>query len=183
MSGTGYYDKSTGIYMPLDGVTWGTLADSPYTKTTWGSWTTWYNNLTAGTSTVAFTGDIIDLTAAFKVSPEVTVDTIKDTGADAVFVVEAYPEITFEASNNSNMSSATTQVITRTSPDYTIGAAKRYHRVTVKVEAGSNAAPQGLRGYEVRLNNTSGSVAEYVSKNGGLPTTAMDINGNIIRTT
>lgn len=168
--------------MPLDGVTWGTLADSPYTKTTWESWTTWYNNLTAGVSTVAFTGDIIDLGAAFKVGPEVILDIKKDTGADATFVTDAYPEITFEASNNADMSSATTQVITRANAEYITGAAKRYHRITVKVEAGTNASPQGMRGYEVRLNNTGGSVAEYVSKNGGLPTTAMDINGNIIRT-
>jgi hypothetical protein len=183
MSGTGFYDRNTQVYMPLDGVTWGTLADSPYTKTTWGSWTTWYNNLTAGVSTVSFTGDIIDLTAAFKVSPEVTLDIKKDTGAAATFVTDAYPEITFEASNNADMSSATTQVITRASPEYTIGDAKRYHRITVKVEAGSNASPQGLVGYEVNLNNSGGSTAEYVSKNGGLPTTAMDINGNMIRTT
>jgi hypothetical protein len=138
--------------------------------------------LTAGVSTVAFTGDIIDLGAAFKVGPEVTLDIKKDTGADGTFVTDAYPEVTFEASDNSNMSSATTQVITRANAEYTLGAAKRYHRITVKVEAGSNVSPQGLKGYEVRLNNTGGSDAEYVSKNGGLPTTAMDINGNIIRT-
>ena len=132
---------------------------------------------------MAFTGAIIDLGASYKVGPEVSIDTVKDTGTDASFVVEAYPEITFEASNNADMSSATTQVISRSSPNYTIGTAKRYHRITVKVEAGSNAAPQGLRGYEIHLNNTGGTVAEYVSKNGGLPSTAMDINGNIIRTT
>lgn len=183
MSGTGFYDKNTGVYMPLDGVTWGTLADSPYTKTTWGSWTTWYNNLTAGTSTVAFTGDIVDLGAAYKVGPEVDINIVKDTGEAGVLYSENYPEVTFEASNNADMSSATTQVITRASPNYTIGTAKRYHRVTVKVEAGTNAAPQGMSGYEIHFNNTGGTVAEYVSKNGGLPTTAMDINGNIIRTT
>jgi len=183
MSGTGFYDRNNEIYMPLDGVTWGTLADSPYTKTTWASWTTWYNDLTAGTSTVAFTGAIIDLGTSKKVSPEITLDTKKDTGADATFVTDSYPEITFEASDNANMSSATTQVITRASPEYTIGVAKRYHRITVKVEGGSNASPQGIKGYTVTLNDAGGSTAEYVSKNGGLPATAMDIHGNMIRTT
>lgn len=183
MSGTGFYDRNNQIYMPLDGVTWGTLADSPYNKATWGSWTTWYNNLTAGVSTVAFTGAIIDLGSSKKISPEVTLDTKKDTGLAATLVTDDYPEITFEASDNANMSSATTQVITRASPEYTIGAAKRYHRITVKVEAGDNDSPQGIVGYNITLNDGSGSTAEYVSKNGGLPATAMDINGNMIRTT
>jgi len=158
MAGTGFYDESQRLYLPKDTLTWTDLNTSPYA--TWDNWTSWYQNLTSS-STVQFTTDIIDFGRSAKVAPTVIVKTSVDgntnSGDPIIFDSsnEDKPAITIEGSDNSDMSSATSVALTRTSnPTYTGVGKKRYYRVTVNINAGTNAAPHGIIGIQVTLDTT-----------------------------
>lgn len=158
MAGTGFYDSSQRLYLPKDTLTWTDLNTSPYA--TWDNWTSWYQNLTSS-STVQFTTDIIDFGRSAKVTPTVIVKTSVDGNTNSGDPItfdssnEDKPAITIEGSDNSDMSSATSVALTRTSnPTYTSVGKKRYYRVTVNIDAGTNAAPHGIVGIQVDLDTT-----------------------------
>jgi hypothetical protein len=156
MAKTGFYDDNQRIYLPKDTLTWTDLNTSPYA--TWDNWTSWYQNLSAST-TLEFTTDIIDFGRSAKVTPTVILRTGLDgeTGTAMTFDSsnEDKPAITIEGSNNSDMSSATSVTLTRTSsPTFSSVGAKRYYRVTVNINSGTNAAPNGIIGIQVSLDTT-----------------------------
>jgi hypothetical protein len=60
--------------------------------------------------------------------------------------------VLIEASNNSDMSSASSTTLTRTSnPAFTGLGSKRYYRVTVTINSGINSAPQGFKAIGISL--------------------------------
>lgn len=152
ITGTGFYDASQDLYLPKDTLTWANLGSSPYT--TWDSYDTWYKNLSSST-TVAFTSEIIDFGRSAKVFPLITITALKDgdTATSATFGSEATPQIAIEGSDNSDMSSATTVTMTRASANNTFTGlgSKRYYRVTITIDSGTNTAPQGFRGVNIVL--------------------------------
>ena len=152
ITGTGFYDASQDLYLPKDTLTWTNLNTSPYA--TWDNWTNWYQNLSSST-TVAFTSEIIDFGRSAKVFPLITLTVLRDGATDTAgsFGSEATPSIAIEGSDNSDMSSATTVTMTRASANnsFTGLGAKRYYRVTVTIDSGTNTAPQGFRGVNIVL--------------------------------
>jgi hypothetical protein len=123
MARTGFYDGAQDLYLPKDSNTWADLTGG------WDTYTGWYQNLSASTE-LEWTSNIIDFGYQHKV----------------------YPKITIEAGNASDLSDATSIVMTRTSnPTYTGLGAKRYYRVTITINSGTNSQPQGMRGIEIRL--------------------------------
>jgi len=179
MAGTGFYDTSQNIYLPKDSLTWTDLGNSPYQ--TWDNYTSWYQNIASDT-TVAFTSAIIDFGRNAKVIPTVTIVTGKDGNTSEAITLDSsnenIPTILVEGSVNSDMSSASTVTLTRTSaPTYTSLGAKRYYRVTVTLNAGTNSAPQGLTGLNIELNtNTSEEILE------GIDTSDYDDGSSATRT-
>ena len=152
ITGTGFYDASQDLYLPKDTLTWTNLNTSPYA--TWDNWTNWYQNLSSST-TVAFTSETIDFGRSAKVFPLITLTVLRDGATDTAgtFGSEATPSISIEGSDNSDMSSATTVTMTRASANNTFTGlgAKRYYRVTVTIDSGTNTAPQGFRGVNIVL--------------------------------
>lgn len=154
MSGTGFYDVGQAVYLPKDTLTWANLGSSPYGS--WDSYTTWYKNLTSS-STVAFTSAIIDFGRSAKVVPTITLTTAKDGNLTESITLDSsnenIPQFQIEGSDNSDMSSATSVTLTRTSnPNFTSLGAKRYYRVTTTIDAGSNTSPNAISGINIELN-------------------------------
>lgn len=154
MSGTGFFDVGQQVYLPKDTLTWANLGSSPYGS--WDSYTTWYKNLTSS-STVAFTSAIIDFGRSAKVVPTITLSTAKDGNLTESITLDSsnenIPQFQIEGSDNSDMSSATSVTLTRTSnPNFTSLGAKRYYRVTTTIDAGSNTSPNAISGINIELN-------------------------------
>tara|TARA_Y100001937_G_scaffold121083_1_gene179337 strand:+ start:942 stop:1811 length:870 start_codon:yes stop_codon:yes gene_type:complete len=157
MSGTGFFDVGQQVYLPKDTLTWANLGSSPYGS--WDSYTTWYKNLTSS-STVAFTSAIIDFGRSAVVVPNITLSTAKDGNLTESITLDSsnenIPQFQIEGSDNSDMSSATSVTLTRTSnPDFTSLGAKRYYRVTTTIDAGSNTSPNAISGINIDLNTTT----------------------------
>lgn len=156
MAGTGFFDVGQQVYLPKDTLTWADLGSSPYQ--TWDSYTTWYKNLTSST-TVAFTSAIIDFGRSAKIVPNIQLSTAKDGSLEESITLDSsnddIPTILIEGSDNSDMSSATSVTLTRTSsPIFSSLGAKRYYRVTITINSGVNTAPQGISGINIDLNTT-----------------------------
>lgn len=156
MAGTGFFDVGQQVYLPKDTLTWADLGSSPYQ--TWDSYTTWYKNLTSST-TVAFTSAIIDFGRSAKIVPNIQLSTAKDGSLEESITLDSsnddIPTILIEGSDNSDMSSATSVTLTRTSnPTFSSLGAKRYYRVTITINSGVNTAPQGISGINIDLNTT-----------------------------
>ena len=137
-------------------MTWANLGSSPYQ--TWDSYTTWYKNLSSST-TVAFTSAIVDFGRSAKIVPNIQLSTAKDGSLEESITLDSsnedIPTILIEGSDNSDMSSATSVTLTRTSsPTFTSLGAKRYYRVTITINSGVNTAPQGISGINIDLNTT-----------------------------
>lgn len=179
MAGTGFYDKEQRIYLPKDTLTWTDLNTSPYA--TWDNWTSWYQNLSSSTR-VSFTGAIVDAGKSVKVVPRVTISTGLDGDRGTPITLDSsnedIPKITIEGSNNSDMSSASSVVLTRTSsPTFASFGAKRYYRVTVEINSGTNAQPQGLTG--VNVNFSAKNIEEVLSS---VNTATYDDGSSVTRT-
>lgn len=175
MAKTGFYDSNQNIYLPKDTLTWTNLNTSPYA--TWDNWTSWYQNLSAST-TVEFTSDIIDFGANKTVVPFINVFTQVDGGTDSATFGSDKPAITIEGSVNSDMSSATSVTLTRTSnPNFTSLGAKRYYRVTVNIDSGTNAAPQGITGIDINLDGDT--ISEEIEN---VNTSTYDDGSSVTRT-
>lgn len=145
MARTGFYDKTQDLYLPKDSTTWADLSGG------WSTYTGWYQTL-SGSTELEYTSDIIDLGYSHAVFPLITITALRDGVQTAPSYGADFPEIFIEGSNNSDMSSATTITLTRTSnPDYTGLGAKRYYRVTVTINSGTNSAPQGFRAISISL--------------------------------
>lgn len=154
MSGTGFFDVGQQVYLPKDTLTWANLGSSPYGS--WDSYTTWYKNLTSS-STVAFTSAIIDFGRSAKVVPSITLSTAKDGNLTESITLDSsnenIPQFQIEGSDNSDMSSATSVTLTRTSnPNFSSLGSKRYYRVTTTIDAGSNTSPNAISGINIELN-------------------------------
>jgi len=150
MARTGFYDKAQDLYLPKDTTTWADL--TPGNNLSWDEWTGWYQNLSASTE-LEYNSNIIDFGYQKKIYPVVIVTALKDgdTTQAAEFTSD-FTKIKIEAGNASDLSDATSVTLTRTSnPTYTGLGAKRYYRVTVTINSGTNDAPQGFRGIEIRL--------------------------------
>lgn len=172
MAKTGFFDKSQKIYLPKDTTTWADLTSG------WDGYTSWYSNLSAST-TVEFTTDIIDFGSSKTVVPFITVATQLDGGTDAATFTTDKPAITIEASDVSDLSSGVSSVtLTRTSsPDFSTLGAKRYYRVTVNINSGTNSAPQGIKGINVVLS--ADTVSEEIEN---LDTSTVDDGSSVDRT-
>jgi len=176
---TGFRDEGQGAYVPKDTLTWTNLDTSPYA--TWDNWTSWYQNLTSST-TLALTTDIFDAGSAIEVIPVFTLSTglDGDLGTPVTFDTsnEDKPTYLIEGSANSDMSSATTITLTRTSaPNYTSIGKFRYWRVTVTIHTGTNAAPNAITGLGFR--SLTALQEEVVN---GFNTTGGDDGSSRIRT-
>lgn len=150
MARTGFYDKSQDLYLPKDTTTWADL--TPGNSLSWDEWTGWYNTLSASTE-LEYNSNIIDFGYQKKIYPVVIVTALKDgdTTQSAEFTAN-FTKIKIEAGNQANLSDATSVTLTRTSnPTFTGLGSKRYYRVTVTINSGTNSAPQGFRGIEIRL--------------------------------
>ena len=150
MARTGFYDASQDLYLPKDGLQWSDLGSAPYQ--TWDSYTTWYKELSSSTE-LEYTSDIIDMGSNKKIFPLILLTVLRDgaTSTSGSFGAD-FPKIVIEGSVNSDMSSATSVTLTRTSsPNYTSVGSKRYYRVTTTINSGSNPTPQGLRGISISL--------------------------------
>ena len=153
MANTGFFDKSQGIYLPKDSLTWTDLNTSPYA--TWDNYTTWYQNLVNTSTTVEFTPEIIDFGSSRTVLPLLTISGLRDGTTDtAAYYIDGKPTILIEGSNAANMSGATTQLLDKTT-DYlytpNIGAF-RYYRFTININSGSNTTAQGFTGFNIVLS-------------------------------
>ena len=154
MAGTGFFDVGQAVYLPKDTLTWANLGSAPYQ--TWDSYTTWYKNLSSS-STVAFTSPIIDFGRSAKVVPTISLTTAKDGLITQTITLDSsnedIPQFQIEGSDNSDMSSATSVTLTRTSnPTFSSLGAKRYYRVTTTIDAGSNTSPNAISGINIDLN-------------------------------
>ena len=150
MANTGFWDSNQNIYLPIDTLTWTDLNTSPYA--TWDNWTTWYQNLSAST-TVEFTSATIDFGSSRSIVPFITLHTQRDGSTSVGSYIANTPAITIEGSANADMSSASSITLTRTSnPDYTTLGAKRYYRITININSGTNSTPQGFAGFDIDLN-------------------------------
>lgn len=150
MARTGFYDASQDLYLPKDGLQWSDLGSAPYQ--TWDSYTTWYKELSSSTE-LEYTSDIIDVGSNKKIFPLILLTVLRDgaTSTSGSFGAD-FPKIVIEGSVNSDMSSASSVTITRTSsPNYTSVGSKRYYRVTTTINSGTNTAPQGYRGISIQL--------------------------------
>lgn len=146
MARTGFYDNNQDLYLPKDSNTWADLTGG------WDTYTGWYQTLSSSTE-LEYTSNIIDFGYAHTVFPVIKITVRRDGSPDtgAVFGT-GFPEFTIEGSNASDMSGATSVTVDKDStPTYTGVGAKRYYRVTVKINSGTNAAPQGLKGIEIAL--------------------------------
>jgi hypothetical protein len=146
MARTGFYDRSQDLYLPKDSNTWADLTGG------WDTYTGWYQNLSSSTE-LEFTSDIIDFGYQHNIFPVIKITVRRDGSplTGAVFGT-GFPEFIIEGSNNSDMSAATSVTVDKDStPEYTGVGAKRYYRVTVKINSGINTAPQGLKGIEIAL--------------------------------
>tara|TARA_R100000655_G_scaffold31482_3_gene62963 strand:+ start:1641 stop:2522 length:882 start_codon:yes stop_codon:yes gene_type:complete len=167
---TGFRDEGQQAYVPKDTLTWANLGSSPYG--TWDSWTNWYQNLSSST-TLALTTDIFDAGEAIEVIPIFTLSTglDGDLGTPVTFDTsnEDKPTYLIEGSNNSDMSSASSITMTRTSaPNYTTIGNFRYWRVTVTIHTGTNAAPNAITGLSFsRLQNFQEETVNGFNTTGG----------------
>lgn len=150
MARTGFYDKHQDLYLPKDSTTWADL--TPGNSLSWDEWTGWYQNLSASTE-LEYNSNIIDFGFSKKIYPVVIVTALKDGNTtEAAEFTSDFTKIKIEAGDASDLSDATSVTLTRTSnPAYTGLGAKRYYRVTVTINSGTNSEPQGLRGIEIRL--------------------------------
>ena len=149
MSRTGFYDKTQDLYLPKDSLTWTDLASSPYGG--WDNYTTWYQNLSNSTE-LEYTSDVIDLGYSHQIYPLITVTASLDGSTTSPAYLADFPEILIEGSNNSDMSSASSTTLTRTTnPAFTGLGSKRYYRVTVTINSGTNATPQGFKAIGISL--------------------------------
>lgn len=145
MARTGFYDRTQDLYLPKDSTTWADLSGG------WNTYTGWYQTLSASTE-LEYTSDIIDLGYSHAVFPLITITALRDEVQTAPSYGEDFPEILIEGSNNSDMTSASSITLTRTAnPDFTGLGAKRYYRVTVTINSGTNSAPQGFRAISISL--------------------------------
>ena len=145
MARTGFYDRTQDLYLPKDSTTWADLSGG------WSTYTGWYQTLSASTE-LEYTSDIIDLGYSHAVFPLITITALADGVQTAPSYGEDFPEILIEGSNNSDMTSASSITLTRTAnPDFTGLGAKRYYRVTVTINSGTNSAPQGFRAISISL--------------------------------
>jgi len=150
MARTGFYDRSQDLYLPKDTTTWDDL--TPGNSLSWDEWTTYYQSLSASTE-LEFTSDIIDFGYSHNIFPVIKITGRRDgaptTGAT---FTTGFPEFTIEGSDASDMSGATSVTVDKDStPTYSGVGAKRYYRITVKINSGTNTTPQGLRGIEIAL--------------------------------
>lgn len=145
MARTGFYDRTQDLYLPKDSTTWADLSGG------WDTYTGWYQTL-SGSTELEYTSNIIDLGHSHAVFPLITITALRDGVLTAPSYGEDFPEILIEGSNNSNMTSASSITLTRTAnPDFTGLGAKRYYRVTVTINSGTNSAPQGFRAISISL--------------------------------
>ncbi len=176
---TGFRDEGQGAYVPKDTLTWTNLNTSPYA--TWDNWTSWYQNLTSST-TLALTTDIFDAGSATEIIPLISLSTglDGDLGTPVTFDTsnEDKPTYVIEGSNNSDMSSATSITMTRTSaPNYTSIGSFRYWRMTITIHSGTNAAPNAITG--ISFNSLNSFIEETVN---GYNTTGGDDGSSRVRT-
>jgi len=176
---TGFRDEGQGAYVPLDTLTWTNLNTSPYA--TWDNWTSWYQNL-SGSTTLALTTDIYDAGSATEIIPLISLSTglDGDLGTPVTFDTsnEDKPTYVIEGSNNSDMSSATSITMTRTSaPNYTSIGSFRYWRMTITIHSGTNAAPNAITG--ISFNSLNSFIEETVN---GYNTTGGDDGSSRVRT-
>jgi len=150
MARTGFYDSTQDLYLPKDTTTWADV--TPGNSLSWDEWTTYYQNLSASTE-LEYNSDIIDFGYQHKIYPVVLITARRDGGTTTAPNYGAdFPKIKIEAGNASDLSDATSVTLTRTSsPEYTGLGSKRYYRVTVTINSGTNTTPQGFRGIEIRL--------------------------------
>jgi hypothetical protein len=145
MARTGFYDRTQDLYLPKDSTTWADLSGG------WNTYTGWYQTL-SGSTELEYTSNIIDLGYSHAVFPLITITALRDGVLTAPSYGEDFPEILIEGSNNSDMTSASSITLTRTAnPDFTGLGAKRYYRVTVTINSGTNSAPQGFRAISISL--------------------------------
>lgn len=145
MARTGFYDRTQDLYLPKDSTTWADLSGG------WNTYTGWYQAL-SGSTELEYTSNIIDLGYSHAVFPLITITALRDGVQTAPSYGEDFPEILIEGSNNSDMTSASSITLTRTAnPDFTGLGAKRYYRVTVTINSGTNSAPQGFRAISISL--------------------------------
>lgn len=145
MARTGFYDKTQDLYLPKDSTTWAGLSSG------WSTYTGWYQSLSSSTE-LEYTSDIIDLGYRHQIYPLITITALTDGANTTPSYGAEYPEVLIEASNNSDMSSASSITLTRTSnPAFTGLGSKRYYRVTVTINSGINSAPQGIRAIGISL--------------------------------
>lgn len=167
MARTGFYDSTQDLYLPKDTLTWADLGESTYGS--WDSYTTWYKELTSSTE-LEYSSDIIDFGFAKKIYPVVIITVRTDGTNTAPSFGADFPKIKIEAGAASDLSDATSITMTRTSnPAYTGLGSKRYYRVTVTINSGTNTAPQGFRGIEIRL--LTDAITETIE---GFNTTTVD---------
>jgi hypothetical protein len=145
MARTGFYDKTQDLYLPKDSTTWAGLTSD------WSTYTGWYQSLSSVTE-LEYTSDIIDLGYSHQIYPLITITALTDGANTAPSYGAEYPEVLIEGSNNSDMSSASSITLTRTSnPEFVGLGSKRYYRVTVTINTGSNNAPQGFKSIGIKL--------------------------------
>lgn len=176
---TGFRDEGQQAYVPKDTFTWAELGSSPYG--TWDSWTNWYQNLSSST-TLALTTDIFDAGASVEIIPLISLTTGLDGDLSTPVTFdtsnEDKPTYVIEGSNNSDMSSATSITMTRTSaPNYTSIGSFRYWRMTVTIHSGTNAAPNAITG--ISFNSVNSFIEETVN---GFNTTGGDDGSSRVRT-
>ena len=150
MARTGFYDRSQDLYLPKDTTTWDDL--TPGNSLSWDEWTTYYQSLSASTE-LEFTSDIIDFGYSHNIFPVIKITGRRDgaTTTGATYTT-GFPEFTIEGSDASDMSGATSVTVDKDgTPTYSGVGAKRYYRITVKINSGTNTTPQGLRGIEIAL--------------------------------
>jgi len=150
MARTGFYDRTQDLYLPKDSTTWADL--TPAASKSWDQWTSWYQTL-SGSTTLEYTTDILDFGYAHKVYPVIIITTLRDGLLTATGYSPAdKPVITIEAGNQSDLSDATSITMTRTSnPEFVGLGSKRYYRVTVNIDTGTNSTPKGFRSIDVSL--------------------------------
>ena len=145
MARTGIFDIRNDLYVPFEPNTWSGLTLG------WNFYTTWYQ-LLSGVTELEYTSDTIDLGYSHKIYPLITVTALTEVDGVAASYLADYPRILIEGSNNSDMSSASSITLTRTSnPEFVGLGSKRYYRVTVTINTGSNNAPQGFKSIGIKL--------------------------------
>ena len=148
----GFFDRSQLLVLPSGFLTWDDLGNSPYG--TWASWTRYYQDLNASTTTMTFVSEIFDAGSEVKGVPIISLTTGLDGSPNSAGTfISGKPTYTIEASNNSNMTSAVSTTLSKdTDPYFDFLGSYRYYRVSVEINVGSNTAPQGMAGITLAIS-------------------------------